>query len=503
MRVLFDTNVFIYREDNKIVNETIQVLMRIINKLNIRILIHPKSFEDIDRDKDEERKKIILSKLKSYNTLETPPDPQSDESFLEKIGPINKPNDLVDSFLIYSIFKDAVDFLITEDVGIHRKSRKFGISERILYIGDAINLFKKSLPKEKVPLPPALKATTMARINIDDEIFESLREDYHNFNQWFKLKAREGRKCWIYERTDNSLGAILIYKLEDEVINSIPELPKRKRLKIATMKVSHVGYKMGELLLKLSFELALNNDCIEIYLTHFTKENDYLVDLIEEFGFEKVSTIPWEKGDEDVFLKKLIVNKKELKSTEPLKISQHYYPNFYDGKEVNKFIIPIQPQYHDKLFTDFPGRQTTLNEHIGQFIIEGNTIKKAYLTHSSIKKIKPGDILLFYRSKDESAIVSIGVIENTFFNLSQKERVANLVGKRSVYSLFEIDEIVQSPTTIIFFNFHFHFKRFIAFGKLKEEGILLGPPQSITQISHKKYLKIKKWSGIDERFTIN
>ena len=65
MRVLLDTNIIIRREDNKIIDEDLQILLKILNQLNINIILHQKSIEDIERDKDEERKQITLSKFKT------------------------------------------------------------------------------------------------------------------------------------------------------------------------------------------------------------------------------------------------------------------------------------------------------------------------------------------------------------------------------------------------------------------------------------------------------
>jgi hypothetical protein len=236
------------------------------------------------------------------------------------------------------------------------------------------------------------------------------------------------------------IGALLIYKFEEEIIPSEPPLERKGRLKIATMKVSHVGHKIGELLLKLSFDLAIKNNIQEIYLTHFTRENDYLVDLIEEYGFNKVSTInqPWKDIPEDLFLKKLEIEEDDIQNLTPIEISKKFYPNLYDGTEVRKHIIPIQPLYFERLYTDFPGRQTTIDEHLGQFIKEGNTIKKAYLSHSSSKKMNVGDILLFYRSEDVQSILSIGVIESVEYDMKEPTEILSMVGKRTVYTYAEI-----------------------------------------------------------------
>ncbi|KKK70760.1 hypothetical protein LCGC14_2920730, partial [marine sediment metagenome] len=244
-------------------------------------------------------------------------------------------------------------------------------------------------------------------------------------------------------------------------------------------------HKIGELLLKLSIEFSIKNNIPEIYLSHFTQETDYLVDLIEEYGFKKVAVMKhkWSETPEDVYLKKLIIESEEVIALKPTEISQIFYPSFYNGFGVKKHIIPIQPQYHERLFTDFPRRQSTLNEFSGNFIIEGNTIKKAYLSHSSSKKMEPGDIIIFYRSKDMKSVVSLGVIESVYYNVSDPNEITSTVGKRSVYSSSEINEIALQPTTIILFNHHFHFKKPITLKNLLKLDILNGSPQSIMEIS--------------------
>ena len=503
MRILLDTNIIISREDYDVLDDDLNILFNIINELNVEILVHPKSSVDLLHDKDKKRKEIILSKFKTYKKLKFPPDPLKDKNFIKKVGIPKTENDIIDDFLLYSIYKDAVNFLVTEDKGIHKKSSRLNIQNRVLFILEAIDLLKRDVPKEEVKVPPAINKSSIANIDFNDPLFDSLRDEYPGFNKWFLEKSKKGRKCWYYKK-NNILGAILIYKFENEEIVAIPPLPKKKRLKISTIIVSYTGQKIGELFLKLLIELAIKNNISEIYLTHFTKEIDYLIDLIQEFGFEKQAIKRWDDGRfEDVYIKKIVIEEKDIKYLSPLEISNRFYPNFYDGIKVKKHIIPIRPEYHNRLFTDFHKRQTTLNEYLGKFIIEGNTIKKAYLCHATTRKIKPGDLLIFYRSHDIKGTVSLSVAEKIFYDLTNKEKVTTIVGKRTVYSLSEIEEITQSPTTIILFNHHFYFKEFLNYEQLIEGNVLKGPPQSIHEIKHKNYLLIKKMGGLDERFTFN
>jgi len=500
MRILIDTNIFIGRENDHILSDELQVLLKLLNNKQIEILIHPKSIEELKRDSNISRKNIALSKLNTYPILEYSPDQNKDDDFLTAVGATYKINDEIDNAILYAVYKNAVDFLITEDKGIHKKSIRLDISDRVLCVNEGIDVFEKELLKEDVVRPPALKEDAVHNLDLSDPIFDSLKTEYgeSEFSDWFKKSSREGRKCWVYNRTDGSIGALLIRKIETEAIKSIPPLPAKKRLKIATLKVTHIGYKIGELFVKLAIDYAIKNNIYEIYLTHFTNpDNDNLVDLITEYGFYKVAV----KDDgEEIFVKELLVDKDKITSMHPLEISNMFYPSLYDGDAVNKFLVPIIPEYHRRLFTDYKGRQTSLLEHAGDFIVEGNTIKKAYLSSSRIRNLSSGDILLFYRT-EYSEITSLGVVEKVLYGLQDKDEIFRNVRKRTVYSMEEIETIAQKPTLVILFKWHFHLPNSLKLKDLKTMGI--SAPQSIAQISDEKYLQIKARGGIDERFTVN
>lgn len=159
MRILFDTNIIIEREDNKIIDKDLQLLMRILNQLNVSIFLHPKSIEDIGRDEDGARREITLSKMETYNKLKDYPEISTDPKFLEIVGEPKKINDMIDNYLLYAVYRNMVNFLITEDMGLHRKAKKLNLSGRVLTILEAMDIYRREIPK-MVKLPPALKATT-------------------------------------------------------------------------------------------------------------------------------------------------------------------------------------------------------------------------------------------------------------------------------------------------------------------------------------------------------
>ena len=152
-RILVDTNILIDREDLKEVSEGLQELLKILNETNNKIVIHPLSLEEIKNDKNAERRDIVLSKLKSYRVIESSPNPENDNKFMSLIGETDNTHDIVDNSMLYCVYKDVVNFLITEDEKIHKKALKVGISDRVFRVDDALDYFRVFLDK-KILHPP-------------------------------------------------------------------------------------------------------------------------------------------------------------------------------------------------------------------------------------------------------------------------------------------------------------------------------------------------------------
>lgn len=271
------------------------------------------------------------------------------------------------------------------------------------------------------------------------------------------LKNTKGkRECLIFKKTENLLGALLIFKEEEEtiVLKDII-LPVKNRIKIATMVVTSNGNKIGELFLSWIINYAFKNGVDEVYLTHFSEgQDDSLVYLIKEYGFEYVGN---NSREEEVYVKninsKLIKSKINSNSTESyLGMSKKYYPYFYDGENVEKYIVPIQEEFHKKLFLS-ENQQTNLEYFMGGGDVIQNisryVIKKAYLSKANIN-INQGDILLFYESSKQG-ISEIGVVEHFFKNLSIEDINKN-VGKRSVYSQQELETFKDKNSVILFIH---------------------------------------------------
>lgn len=497
MRVLIDTNVFIERESEKVVPEPLQELEKLLRTEGHDILVHRLSKDEIRNYENDERRETAESKIATYADLKLPKYPSSsDTEFREYIRVADSFNERVDNALLYAVYSDQVDYLITEDRGIHAKAEDLGIPDNILTIEEGRNQFRSELPL--ISGPPSIQKVKLEDLNIEDPIFDSLKEEY-DFEKWAANNPE--RDAWVNWNPDSSIGAILIIKpREVEDIGENPPLGKRERLKISTLKVAKDsrGSKIGELLVSIAIQEAINHEIGELYLTHYRQEEDFLVRLISKYGFWKAS----EKSDgEEIYLKRVTPGPTD--DPDPREAHARFYPSFYDGETVEKFLVPVQPVYHSRLFTSYNKRQPKLREFQGQFYSEGNAIKKAYLSHANTRQIEPQDILLFYRTDDHKVVTSLGVCEQVDYGITDPYEIAELVGRRSVFPKREITEYAESSTIVILFTWHFDLNSPIHYQELLDEGVINGSIQTIQRIEHEDYKYIRRAGGIDERFTLH
>lgn len=496
MKLLYDTNILINIQDPKELSPNLQALLTIIREHGHQEFIHPASLKDIENDSNAERRKITTSKLCGYPRLPSPPIP--DDEFTSLVGNPVSSHDENDNEILFSLKKNLVDFLITEDKGIIKKANLLNLDDRVFSIDSALNYFT-DLYQRFLPSHSLLSKCYAHEIDINQPFFDSLKSDYGDvdFKKWYEKCVKEGRECYTYEM-NHKIKAFLMLKEENEIIEiHTHSIPATKRVKIATLKVDFPGSKMGELFLKIAFQYCINNQIFEIYLTHFETKDDTLTPLIENFGFEKIGELA--KNDEPVYLKKFIPETTELQS---LEIARKYYPCFKDSESVNKFVIPIRPEYHDILFPEYKRRQMKLTDYF-EINIPGNAIKKAYLSSRFSSRLGLGDIILFYRSHDQKAITSLGIIDQEPVRTSNLDELKRVVGKRSVYSEKELKEWAEKSVFVIRFKHHLYLPNCLDLNYLIKNDILKGAPQSITEINHEQYLILKNGGKLDERFTVN
>lgn len=485
LRFLLDTNVLIPLQDSYQVLETnLANFVRLASVGGHQLLYHAATVADFERDADDQRKARNLQRIAQYPALDnTAPCPWNTLA--------TSANDACDNEILYALECDAVHALVTEDRGIHGKARTRGLSDRVYTIQTAEDWLRRLHEPRQVSLPniqdvPLHSLTPL----LASSFFDSLREGYDRFDAWFRNKARDNRRAWVYRDESDTLAAICIYAPQsDEEINDASERLPGQALKLCTFKVGETvrGRKIGELFLKAAFRYATENACEHLFIHADPARHDYLIRLLEDFGFEEQGTYV---GDL-VLVKPHPRTAPSTDALPPLDYTRRYFPHFRRDALVQKFLIPIQPHFHDTLFPDYSPHQQRLFGSTGNV---GNAIKLAYLCHAQTNAIKAGDVVLFYRTDDEKAVTSVGIVDR-FEVLNDAARIASLVSRRTVYSIEEIDEMAKRRTKVILFRLVEHFPHSVPYDLLLREHVVSGPIQSIRKVPDDAFSRVLAAAG--------
>lgn len=492
---LIDTNVFIGLEDDRKVSLEVASFLALANKHGVGVFVHEAAKDDIARDTDATRRGVSLSKVAKFQTLKKVRGLGADD-LKASYGSLPKPNDVVDATLLHSLDTGAVDFLITEDRGLHARARRHAphLSRRILFIADATALLVETYEPIDVPIR-YVDEVGANEIPLTDDIFDSLREGYDGFDDWWRLKCvKKHRRCWVVY--DDGLAGLIVRK--DETRDDTQATwPGEKILKICTFKVrpEKRGTKLGELLLKQALWFAQSNKYDVIYLTT-QAEQEVLIDLLEYYGFEQTVTLD---GKELVFEKALSRGKVVVSDDENLyEAAKLHYPRFYTGDRVAAYVIPIREAYHDTLFPELKdSSQPDLLSLLGggdRPKRPGNTIRKVYLCRAGANLESPGSLLFFYKGlanlNPSQAITTIGVFEDMRSAASTTE-LMRLAGGRSVYSEEQLRAwcaTPHNPVKVINFLLVGYVTPPVTLNMLVEESIFCRrPPQSIAQLTGRSW----------------
>lgn len=506
-KLLIDTNILIGLEDHTQISPDFSRFIQLCQQYGVQTYIHEASKQDVERDKNVERREVILSKLDKFLPLNGFYIPGKEELELT-YGPIRKPNDHVDVVLLYALHEvSAVDFLITEDQGVHKRARNVNVADRVFTLEDALVWLRDTYDRVSVALP-YIEEKKCHQINRKDDIFASLKSDYAEFDHWFiESCVKKHRDCWTIIFNSEIAGIAIrkdeVYKdLKSDVPSSegrFNNIPK-KILKICTLKIkdSYRGEKLGEQLLKQVLWWAYKNRYEFIYLTVYPKHR-YLIDMLTQYGFESIGRTKGELFLGKAFAPNLL---KTLANENPLEYHRQYYPAYMGDDRVGKYLIPIKGEYYETLFPEnVSKRQQGLfdNAEVAQLNkIPGNTIRKVYICHAGIKSIKEGDILFFFHLKDKNsfhsqALITVGVTDG-FDITSHSDELLQLTAKRSVFSPKELVEYTkngQKKVKVINFLLAGHISPAVFYEKMEEIGIK-GPYQTIRSIPHKLYKELEK-----------
>lgn len=503
MKILLDTNIVIHREAATVINEDIGILFRWLDNLHHTKCIHPVTVAEFKKYHDPKVQKSLKIKLANYNVLKTMA-PLSEEIKNVSEQMDQNQNDRNDTLIINELFSGRVDVLITEDKKLLRKAFSLGIADRVYTIDTFLEKVTVENPELADYKVLSVKKDLFGNLDIEDEFFNSLKDDYPGFETWFNRKADEPVYVCLSE---NKPIALLYLKVESEgedYSDIDPPFFKKKRLKIGTFKVALNGFRLGERFCKIVFDNALRFHVEEIYVTIFNKriEQQRLINLFEEYGFYFHGYKSGPGGNESIYVRPFarIADRSSPKLT---------YPFFSTGGRI--FIVPIYPEYHTELFPD-----SILHTESSSNFVENephrNAISKVYISRSIERDLKSGDVIVFYRTGGyyKGVVTTIGVVEGIIDNIACKSDFIRLCRKRSVFTDAELSEHwnynERNRPFIVNFLYVYSLPKRINMKRLIEIGVISSvddAPRGFTQISIKNLKDILGECLADESIVID
>ncbi|OXI82787.1 N-acetyltransferase [Burkholderia sp. AU33423] len=489
MRILLDTNILIPLQDSlAVLVPNLAHVMEMCNGRH-RLVYHPASVRDIERDRDPERRERTLARVNQYHRLpEGPACPWNNGAGLSE-------NDQCDNSILYALQRDAAHVLVTEDRGLHAKALARGLDARVYFIQTIEDLLSRLHEPATVELPDIVEVELNELTDqLGEPFFDSLRNGYAPFDNWFREKAREGRHAWIYRHPlANDLSAICIYDVQtDEEITDTNERLQGRALKLCTFKVGELvrGRKIGELFLKMAFRYATANACEHVFIEVRENANPdlghpELIALLQDFGFSRVGS----RNGDGVYVKHhpIAAPIADPAAADRFEYTRQFYPHYRADQDIRKFIIPIKPRYHNVLFPDHPDnnghRPLGHGEHVG------NAIKLAYLSHSPSRQVRRGDVVLFYRGYDWQSLTTLVVVED-FMTLRDPNLIAQKVSRRTVYTDAEIAQMARHPTgvRVMLFRTIEHFEQVVPRNQIPRQ--VRGNIQSTREIDDVTFSRI-------------
>jgi hypothetical protein len=192
-KLLIDTNVVIGLEDPQPVQASLAELVRLSSEHAVGLFVDGANYDDVTRDKDRARRAVTLSKLAKFQKLRDVPVPEH-AKLSARFGPINTENDRSDVRLLVALDAKAIDFLVTQDIGLHRRAERAGFGAIVLTVEEALQWLKQTFTAKSVNLPYVAERKAY-EIGQDHAILSSLREDYPGFDQWFEKCKKQHRDC--------------------------------------------------------------------------------------------------------------------------------------------------------------------------------------------------------------------------------------------------------------------------------------------------------------------
>lgn len=345
-----------------------------------------------------------------------------------------------------------------------------------------------------------IKKKRFSEIDLSDRFFDSLKNDYSEFEHWFNKKAIEGAWALVLERDDVHLDAFLYLKIEYEEVNDVePTLPAARRLKVGTFKVNAIGTKLGERFIKKIFDYAIYEDVEEIYLTVFSKHIG-LIEVVKRYGFKHIANKTTSNGTEFVMIKTWVPKGNMLFD----------YPRF--DVATNKYLLSIYPEFHTRLFPD--SILTNENYNILEDVSHTNSIYKVYICFMDVSVLKRGDLIAIYRTSDKqgpahyrSVVTSICVVDEVK-NKQSFASFAEYLAYCQPYSVFKEEELLEWYSKRNIFTIKMTYnaaleKRLTRGDLIETIGVNQNVRWGFLQLSNEQFEQIIKLGKVNESLVIH
>lgn len=439
-RYLLDTNVIIDRESFNGVSSEVSLVYKWIDRMNGVKIIHPNSISELKKYQNETIKNSILKKLESYENLI--PSCERTTDFDDTCAKFSKDiNSQIDNDILLQVYNGTVDFLITSDNGIINKAQQLYIKENVFTPYEFLIQIEKNYPKLVEYDVLSIKLVQIGTLDINDNFFDSLREDYggSDFNNWLLKKNAE--PAYIFQNKEDGLQGFLYLKTEDEdepYPNFSPPFEPAKRLKVGTFKINQSGLRLGERFIKIIIDNALKRNVDEVYVTLFEDKRPEVIHLkkmMEQWGFVKKATDT--KNGEAVLVK-------DMRHYDGGKDPKFNYPLLKQDAKVT--ILPIDSQYHSKLFPDLHLKNEDV--HLYDETACRYAIEKIYVCGWKHIDCNPGDLVCIYRMgtvyKTYTSVVSgIGIIQEIKYFYNEEDFVQECKNK-SVFNEQELKHLFEN-----------------------------------------------------------
>jgi len=275
----------------------------------------------------------------------------------------------------------------------------------------------------------------LSNIKLEDPFFDSLKEDYQKFIEWYMKKSDVDEAAYTFY-VNNRLNAFLYLKIENEEhLDISPPLPKKRRIKVGTFKIDAHGTKLGERFIKKIFDVAIESATEEVYVTIFPKHVGLIL-LLKTFGFHKYGIKSTSDGIEDVYIKRFHNLVGDILLDYPI----------VKFANVNKYVLSIYPKFHTQLFPE-----SILNNEDYDLLNDcspTNSIHKLYIcAMDGVLNFQRGDLILIYRSSDgqgpakyRSVVTSVCTVEEVV-NMEQFNNEDEYLEYCQPYSIFKDFEL--------------------------------------------------------------